>query len=87
MAGGRLARPVLIRERHAAMTSIALMKVAATFFLGGFFSLVTIINPPSALPLFTALSAPLNNAEQGLALMQIIDAVYASATSGKPVAI
>jgi hypothetical protein len=46
------------------MTSVALMKVAATFFLGGFFSLVTIINPPSALPLFTALSAPLNNAEQ-----------------------
>lgn len=32
-------------------------------------------------------SAPLNNAEQGLALMQIIDAVYESATSGKPVAI
>ncbi|MEC5127187.1 Gfo/Idh/MocA family oxidoreductase [Verrucomicrobiales bacterium BCK34] len=30
---------------------------------------------------------PLNNAEQGLALMQIIDAVYASAESGKPVAI
>lgn len=26
---------------------------------------------------------PLNNAEQGLALMQIIDAIYASATSGK----
>ncbi|MDF1656029.1 MAG: Gfo/Idh/MocA family oxidoreductase [Verrucomicrobiales bacterium] len=32
-------------------------------------------------------SAPLNNAEQGLALMQIIDAVYESAGSGKPVAI
>ena len=32
-------------------------------------------------------AAPLNNAEQGLALMQIIDAVYASAASGKPVAI
>jgi predicted dehydrogenase len=32
-------------------------------------------------------AAPLNNAEQGLALMQIIDAIYASATSGKPVAI
>jgi len=46
------------------MTSVALMKLAATFFLGGFFSLVTIINPPSALPLFTALSAPLNNVEQ-----------------------
>ncbi len=30
---------------------------------------------------------PLNNAEQGLALMQIIDAVYESAESGKPVAI
>lgn len=30
---------------------------------------------------------PLNNAEQGLQLMQIIDAVYASAASGKPVAI
>jgi len=30
---------------------------------------------------------PLNNAEQGLALMQIIDAVYESAASGKPVAI
>ena len=30
---------------------------------------------------------PLNNAEQGLALMQIIDAVYESAKSGKPVAI
>lgn len=32
-------------------------------------------------------AAPLNNAEQGLALMQIIDAIYASAASGKPVAI
>jgi predicted dehydrogenase len=32
-------------------------------------------------------SAPLNNAEQGLQLMQIIDAVYESAASGKPVAI
>ncbi|MDF1823776.1 MAG: Gfo/Idh/MocA family oxidoreductase [Verrucomicrobiales bacterium] len=32
-------------------------------------------------------AAPLNNAEQGLALMQIIDAVYESASSGKPVAI
>ncbi|MEM6915343.1 MAG: Gfo/Idh/MocA family oxidoreductase [Verrucomicrobiota bacterium] len=32
-------------------------------------------------------SEPLNNAEQGLALMQIIDAVYESAESGKPVAI
>jgi len=32
-------------------------------------------------------AAPLNNAEQGLALMQIIDAIYASAMSGKPVAI
>ena len=42
------------------MTSVALMKVAATFFLGGFFSLVTIINPPSALPLFTVLSGGLN---------------------------
>ena len=31
-------------------------RLFATFFLGGFFSLVTIINPPSALPLFTALS-------------------------------
>ncbi len=30
---------------------------------------------------------PLNNAEQGLQLMQIIDAVYASASSGRPVAI
>ncbi len=30
---------------------------------------------------------PLNTPEQGLALMQIIDAIYASATSGKPVAI
>lgn len=30
---------------------------------------------------------PLNNAEQGLALMQIIDAIYVSAASGKPVAI
>lgn len=30
---------------------------------------------------------PLNNAEQGLALMQIIDAVYESAATGKPVAI
>lgn len=30
---------------------------------------------------------PLNNAEQGLALMQVIDAVYESAESGKPVAI
>ncbi len=32
-------------------------------------------------------AAPLNNAEQGLALMQIIDAVYEAAESGKPVAI
>lgn len=32
-------------------------------------------------------SEPLNNAEQGLALMQIIDAVYQSAESGKPVEI
>lgn len=32
-------------------------------------------------------AAPLNNAEQGLLLMQIIDAVYESAASGKPVAI
>jgi len=30
---------------------------------------------------------PLNNAEQGLALMQIIDAIYTSAESGKPIAI
>ncbi|MCG8602840.1 MAG: Gfo/Idh/MocA family oxidoreductase [Verrucomicrobiales bacterium] len=30
---------------------------------------------------------PLNNAEQGLALMQIIDSVYEAAESGKPVAI
>ena len=32
-------------------------------------------------------AAPLNTAEQGLALMQIIDAVYEAAGSGKPVAI
>lgn len=32
-------------------------------------------------------AAPLNNAEQGLLLMQIIDAVYESAATGKPVAI
>lgn len=32
-------------------------------------------------------SEPLNNAEQGLALMQIIDAVYQSAESGKPIEI
>ena len=32
-------------------------------------------------------AAPLNNAEQGLALIQIIDAIYASASTGKPVAI
>ncbi|HRQ89015.1 MAG TPA: Gfo/Idh/MocA family oxidoreductase [Bacteroidia bacterium] len=32
-------------------------------------------------------AAPLNNAEQGLALMQIIDAIYESATGGKPVSI
>jgi len=32
-------------------------------------------------------AAPLNNAEQGLALMQIIDAIYASAAGGKPVSI
>ncbi len=36
----------------------------ASFFLGSFFSLVTIINPPSALPLFTALSAGLSENEQ-----------------------
>ena len=39
-------------------------RLFATFFLGGFFSLVTIINPPSALPLFTALSAGRSPAEQ-----------------------
>ncbi|MCZ7561146.1 MAG: MarC family NAAT transporter [Burkholderiaceae bacterium] len=33
----------------------------ASFFLGSFFSLVTIINPPSAIPLFNALSAPLDD--------------------------
>ena len=32
-------------------------------------------------------SLPLNSAEQGLQLMQIIDAVYQSAATGKPVAI
>lgn len=32
----------------------------ASFFLGSFFGLVTIINPPSAIPLFNALSAPLD---------------------------
>lgn len=32
-------------------------------------------------------AAPLNTAEQGLALMQIIDAIYESAASGKPAAI
>jgi len=46
------------------MLSAALIKVFASFFLGGFFSLVTIINPPSALPLFTALSAGLEEREQ-----------------------
>jgi multiple antibiotic resistance protein len=46
------------------MTSLALLKLATTFFLGGFFSLVTIINPPSALPVFTALSAGLPEGEQ-----------------------
>lgn len=46
------------------MTSVVLMKLAATFFLGSFFSLVTIINPPSALPLFTALAAPLPGPDQ-----------------------
>jgi multiple antibiotic resistance protein len=32
----------------------------ASFFLGSFFSLVTIINPLSAIPLFNSLSAPLD---------------------------
>lgn len=31
-----------------------------SFFLGSFFSLVTIMNPPSAIPLFNALGAPLD---------------------------
>jgi multiple antibiotic resistance protein len=45
------------------MTGSALAPVFASFFLGGFFSLVTIINPPSALPLFTALSSGLAGGE------------------------
>jgi multiple antibiotic resistance protein len=45
------------------MDASALASVFASFFLGGFFSLVTIINPPSALPLFTALSAGLPDAQ------------------------
>jgi len=38
-----------------------LATVLATFFLGGFVSLFTIINPPSAIPLFNALSAHLDD--------------------------
>jgi small neutral amino acid transporter SnatA (MarC family) len=38
------------------MLTPALAKVFTSFFLGGFVSLVTIINPPSALPLFSARS-------------------------------
>lgn len=37
--------------------------IFATFFLGSFVSLITIINPPSAIPLFTSLSADLDDAE------------------------
>ena len=39
------------------MTEAEALRLMATFFLGGFFSMITIINPPSALPVFTALSA------------------------------
>jgi multiple antibiotic resistance protein len=35
----------------------------ASYFLGSFFSLVTIINPPSAIPLFNSLSVHLNDRE------------------------
>lgn len=37
--------------------------IFASFFLGSFVSLITIINPPSAIPLFTSLSAHLDDAE------------------------
>jgi multiple antibiotic resistance protein len=37
--------------------------IFASFFLGSFVSLLTIINPPSAIPLFTSLSAHLDDAE------------------------
>ncbi|TXL68718.1 MarC family NAAT transporter [Zeimonas arvi] len=37
--------------------------IFATFFLGSFVSLITIINPPSAIPLFTSLSTQLDDAE------------------------
>jgi multiple antibiotic resistance protein len=44
------------------------LRLMATFFLGGFFSMITIINPPSALPVFTALSAGMSpDAQRGLA--------------------
>jgi len=39
------------------VTEAEALRLMATFFLGGFFSMITIINPPSALPVFTALSA------------------------------
>jgi len=38
----------------------------ASFFLGSFLSLVTIINPPSAIPLFTALSLQLDDRDTEL---------------------
>ncbi|MCL4775152.1 MAG: MarC family NAAT transporter [Burkholderiaceae bacterium] len=37
----------------------------ASFFLGSFFSLVTIINPPSAIPLFNALAADFDEGRAG----------------------
>lgn len=46
------------------MATSSVIAVAGSFFLGSFFSLVTIINPPSALPLFTALAAGMDAREQ-----------------------
>ena len=50
------------------MSEAEVLRLLATFFLGGFFSMITIINPPSALPVFTALSAGMSpQAQRSLA--------------------
>lgn len=45
------------------LSDATLLKVFSSFFLGGFLSLVTIINPPATLPFFTTLAAGLSDRE------------------------
>jgi multiple antibiotic resistance protein len=45
------------------MNDAELLRVFATFFLGGFVSLVTIINPAATIPFFTALTAGASDRE------------------------